>query len=165
MLIWNGSVPKQLAQCWFPRLAISSAKKHQYIFPIKYTEAVLSSRNCCGLKIAKCFDCSFLQNRFIVLFIIIFGTLSFPALKDLILSAQCYIYTVGTSSCVRWLQPVYETLWLYCAPSLSTNHISFIHCVSKICGSKLMAIILSNLNWFSIFPREDSVLNLRWSGS
>jgi len=35
----NECVPIQLAQCWFPGLAISD----KYIFQIKYTEAVLSN--------------------------------------------------------------------------------------------------------------------------
>jgi len=35
-------VPIQLAQCWFPGLAISNAK-YKYIFQIKYTEALLSN--------------------------------------------------------------------------------------------------------------------------
>jgi len=38
----NESVPIQLAQCWFPGLAISNAK-YEYIFPIKYMEAILSN--------------------------------------------------------------------------------------------------------------------------
>jgi len=33
----------QSAQCWFPRLAISNAKKYEYIFEIKYTEAISSN--------------------------------------------------------------------------------------------------------------------------
>jgi len=36
-------VPIQLAQCWFPALAISDAKIDIYIFPTKYTEEILSS--------------------------------------------------------------------------------------------------------------------------
>ena len=41
--IGNESVPIQSAQCWFPGLAISSAKIQIYIFQIKYTEAILSN--------------------------------------------------------------------------------------------------------------------------
>jgi len=41
--IGNDSVPVQLAQCWFPGLAISKAKIYKYIFQIKYTEATLSN--------------------------------------------------------------------------------------------------------------------------
>jgi len=41
--IGNESVPIQLAQCWFPGLAVSNAKKYKYIFQIKYTEAILSN--------------------------------------------------------------------------------------------------------------------------
>jgi len=40
--IGNESVPIQLAQFWFPGLAISNAK-YKYIFQMKYTEAVLSN--------------------------------------------------------------------------------------------------------------------------
>jgi len=32
-----------MAQCWFPGLAISSAKKYKSIFQIKCTEAILSN--------------------------------------------------------------------------------------------------------------------------
>jgi len=39
----NESVPIQLAQCCFFWLAISRAKKNKYIFPMKYTEAILSN--------------------------------------------------------------------------------------------------------------------------
>jgi len=42
MWIGNESVPIQLAQCWFPGLAISNAKIHIY-FSNKYTEAILSN--------------------------------------------------------------------------------------------------------------------------
>ena len=37
--IGNDSVPIQLAQCWFPGLAISNAK-YKYIFQTKYPEAI-----------------------------------------------------------------------------------------------------------------------------
>jgi len=40
--IGKESVPIQLAQFWFPGLAISNAKI-KYIFQIKYTEAILSN--------------------------------------------------------------------------------------------------------------------------
>jgi len=36
----NESVPIQLAQCWFPGLAISNAKIEIYFSEIKYTEAI-----------------------------------------------------------------------------------------------------------------------------
>jgi len=39
----NESVPIQLAQCWFPGLAISNAKLLIYFSKIKYTEAILSN--------------------------------------------------------------------------------------------------------------------------
>jgi len=42
--IGNESVSIQLAQCWFPRLAISNAKiKYKYFSRGKYTEAILSN--------------------------------------------------------------------------------------------------------------------------
>jgi len=40
--IGNESVPIQLAQCWFPGLAIFNAK-YKYIFQIKCTKAILSN--------------------------------------------------------------------------------------------------------------------------
>jgi len=40
--IRNENVPIQLAQCCFPKLAISNGK-YKYIFEIKYTEAILSN--------------------------------------------------------------------------------------------------------------------------
>jgi len=33
----------KLAQCWFPGLAISSAKMNKSIFQIKYMEAIMSN--------------------------------------------------------------------------------------------------------------------------
>jgi len=42
-LIGNESVPIQLAQCWFPGLAICNAKIYIY-FQIKYAEAIFSNR-------------------------------------------------------------------------------------------------------------------------
>jgi len=53
--------------------------KQKYIFQIKYIEAILSNstRNCYGLKLPKC-RLQFKKNKFIVSFIIIFGTLLFP---------------------------------------------------------------------------------------
>jgi len=56
--------------------------KYEYIFHIKYMEAILSSStrslgNCYGLKLAKC-RLQFEKNNFIVPFMIILGTLSFP---------------------------------------------------------------------------------------
>ena len=41
--VGNESVPIQLAQCWFPGLAISNAKLLIYFSKIKYTEAILSN--------------------------------------------------------------------------------------------------------------------------
>jgi len=41
--IGNESVSIQLAQCWFPGVAVSNAKMQIYFFRIKYTEAILSN--------------------------------------------------------------------------------------------------------------------------
>ena len=43
-LIWNESAPIHLTQCWFPGLAISSAKIYICFSQIEYTEAILSNR-------------------------------------------------------------------------------------------------------------------------
>jgi len=55
--IGNESVPIQLAQCWFPRLAISNAKNidRRPISQTKYTEAILSNstRKLIWLEIAR----------------------------------------------------------------------------------------------------------------
>ena len=52
--------------------------KYKYVFQIKYTKAIYQKAlgNCYGLKLPKCW--LQFENKFIVLFIIIFGTLSFP---------------------------------------------------------------------------------------
>ena len=77
----NESVPIQLAQCCFFWLAISRAK-NKYIFPIKYTEAILSNgtRKLLWFEITKML--TVVQKIiFLVSFIIIFGifgTFSFP---------------------------------------------------------------------------------------
>ena len=50
-------VPIQLAQCWFPGLAISNAKIKKIYFQIKYREAVFFQTplgNCYGLKLPNC---------------------------------------------------------------------------------------------------------------
>ena len=54
--------------------------KYKYIFQIKYTEAILSNsaRKLLWLETTKMLIAD-LKNKFIVLFIIIFGTLSFPS--------------------------------------------------------------------------------------
>jgi len=59
-----------------PWLAISNAKI-KYIFQVKYTEAIFSNstRKLLWFEITKMLQ---LKNKFIVLFIISFGTLSFP---------------------------------------------------------------------------------------
>jgi len=51
--IGKESVPIQLAQCWFPGLAISNAKKYIF-FKIKYTQEILQTAlgHCYGLKLA-----------------------------------------------------------------------------------------------------------------
>jgi len=55
--------------------------KYKYIFQIKYTEAVLSNstRKLLWFEIVKMLIKCSLKNEYIVLFIIIFGTLSFPS--------------------------------------------------------------------------------------
>jgi len=57
--------------------------KNKYIFQIKYAEAILSNRTrkLLWFAIRKNADCS-LRNKFIVPFIIIFGTLSFHVLRS-----------------------------------------------------------------------------------
>ena len=82
ILIWNESVPIQLARCWFHRPAISNAKI-KYIFQTKYTkctEAILSNNTLklIWFEITKMLITQLKKNKFIVLLIIIFGTLSFP---------------------------------------------------------------------------------------
>jgi len=69
-------VPIQLAQCWVPRAGHFQTK---YIFLIKYTEAILShsTRKPLRFEISKMLI-AFLKTKFIVLLIIIFGTISFP---------------------------------------------------------------------------------------
>jgi len=42
--VGSESVPKQLAQCWFPGLAISNSK-YKYISQIKYTKAISSKQH------------------------------------------------------------------------------------------------------------------------
>jgi len=77
--IGNESVPIQLAQCSFPALAISTAK-HKYTYQIKYTRKQLyrTARGNCfvWIEITKIHNAVFF--KFIVSFIRIFGTLSFP---------------------------------------------------------------------------------------
>jgi len=78
-------VPIQLAQCWLPGLAIFNAKTDIYIFQIKYMESTLSNstRKLLRFEITKLLT-AVLENKLIVLFVIIFGTLSFPiAIVDL----------------------------------------------------------------------------------
>jgi len=86
--IGSESVPIQLAQCWFPGLALSNAK-NIYIFRIKYTEtnrfdSIVSndaikqhSETVKWSEITKMLI-AVLRNKFIASFIIIFGRLSFP---------------------------------------------------------------------------------------
>ena len=70
----NESVPIQLAQCWFPGLAISNAKIYTYFSNKIYG----STRKLLWFEISKMLIVV-LRNTFIV-FIIIFGTLSFSIL-------------------------------------------------------------------------------------
>ena len=59
-------MPIQLAQCWFPGLAISRAK-YRYICQIKYTEAILlnSTRKLLWFEISKMLIA--VKNKFIVI--------------------------------------------------------------------------------------------------
>jgi len=91
--IGNKSVPIQVAQCWFPGLAISSAKILIYFsnkicgsnFIKRYSKTVMArTYQKCRLR---------LKNKFIVSFVIIFATDSFP-LRD-------YIHNLGTTSNFR----------------------------------------------------------------
>jgi len=70
--------------------------KYRYIFQIKYTEAILSNstRKLLWFEITKMLI-AVLRNKFIVLFIIIFGTLSFPISPEK-LHVRC-IYSPSTS--------------------------------------------------------------------
>ena len=54
----NESAPMQLAQCWFPGLAVSNAKNINVLF-----QTALG--NCSGLKLAKCCKCQLIW-RFVV---------------------------------------------------------------------------------------------------
>ena len=74
--IWNESVAIQLAECWFPGLAISNAKIWIYFSNKKFTEAILSDSNqkLLWFEISKMLI-AVLKDKFIVLSIIIFGTL------------------------------------------------------------------------------------------
>jgi len=54
---WNESVPMQLAQCWFPWLAVTNAKLSIY-FKVKYTEAILSNNTRNIVSNYKNADCS-----------------------------------------------------------------------------------------------------------
>jgi len=85
--IRNENVPIQLAQCCFPKLAISNGK-YKYIFEIKYTEAILSNstRKLLWFEITK-MPMGVQKNKFMGLFIIFFGTLSFP-----MRSIRCTLY-------------------------------------------------------------------------
>ena len=74
--IGNESAPIQLAECWCPGLAISNAKIWIYFSNKKFTEAILSDSNqkLLWFEIRKMLI-AVLKDKFIVLSIIIFGTL------------------------------------------------------------------------------------------
>jgi len=80
---WTGneSVPIQLAQCWFPRPAISNAKIWVYFSNKIYGSSFIKTAlgNCYGLKLPKCW-LQFNRINLVcnMLFIKYFGTLSFP---------------------------------------------------------------------------------------
>jgi len=74
----NESVPIQLAQCWFPELAILNAKLKIYFSNKIYGSNLSNStRKLLLFEITEMLT-AVLRNKFIVLFIAVFGTLSFP---------------------------------------------------------------------------------------
>ena len=97
MYNWNESVPIQLAQCWlqawpFPML------KHEYIFQIKYIEAILSNstRKLLWFEITKTLI-AVLKNLLMVSFIVIFGTLSFPIKSTMQRSGRTPLHAIACS--------------------------------------------------------------------
>ena len=98
-------MPIQLAQCRFPRLAISNAKNKYIFFQIKYTKAILSknTRKLLWFEITKMLIVV-LKNKSLVSFITICGTLSFP-IRDvicgvIIVSVCSYTELQTTLNCV-----------------------------------------------------------------
>ena len=82
VVIGNESAPIQLAQCRFPGLANSNAK-NKYIFSNKTFRKQFyqtARGNCYMVWRQKNAYCS-LKNKFIVAFILVFGTLSFRAVQ------------------------------------------------------------------------------------
>ena len=79
------SAPIQLAQCWFPGLAIYSAKILIYFFQIKYTEAILSNgtRKLLWFEITKMLI-AVRENNFVNNFIIFGRLFSLCAVKKLL---------------------------------------------------------------------------------
>jgi len=67
--------------------------KYKYIVQIRYTEAILSNstRRLLWFEITKNPDCSFKKTKFIVLFVIIFGTLSYNSVLAALV-VYCYVY-------------------------------------------------------------------------
>jgi len=97
-------VPIQLTQCCFPGWPLPILK-HKYIFQTKYTKAVLSNNTLklLSFEISKMLI-AVLENKFIVLFIIIFRTLLFPILcsfypRDVLL-ARCLSVSLFVSQSV-----------------------------------------------------------------
>jgi len=82
-------VPIQLAQCWFPGLSVFNDKIQVYfskqIHGSKFVKQHSETVTVCIYENA---DCSFLERNFVVLFIIIFGPLSFPVVLCLLLAAS-----------------------------------------------------------------------------
>ena len=85
--VWNTTVPIQLAQYRLPRLATFNAKIQIY-FSNKIYESNFIKQHWETVMVWNYpnADCS-LQNKFIVLFITIFGTLSFPIVTTVISTA------------------------------------------------------------------------------
>jgi len=67
--------------------------KYKHIFEIKYTEAILSNstRKPLWFEVTKL---QFKKNKFIVLFIIIFGTLSFPIVLHILYTLLHQLYVL-----------------------------------------------------------------------
>jgi len=79
--------------------------KYRYIFRIKYTKQFYRTAhgNCYGLKLAKC-RLQFKKNKYIVSFIIIFGTISFriqSCVDDMHRQRTCSAEPAAESSVVR----------------------------------------------------------------
>jgi len=106
-------VPKQLAQCWFHGLAVSSARIYIF-FPTKIygSDFINQHSETVIVKISK-MVIAVLKNRRIVLFCIIFGTLSLPVdVKASAVVAHTATYAV---------LPLLKTLIFIKPPAMQAN--------------------------------------------